>query len=267
VTNYQVRPGTVARLHQLDPSDTSGSDGNKDDGRKELEKLTARLAELQELLYAEHRHALLVVLQGIDSAGKDGTIRRVFDGVNPQGVRVASFKVPTALELDHDFLWRVHERVPGRGEIVLFNRSHYEDVLVARVHRLVPKPVWKRRYREINEFERTLTEEGTTILKFFLHIGRAEQKRRLKERLVDPTKQWKFSPSDLEDRGRWAAYMRAYEEALTNTSTRWAPWYVVPSNHKWYRDLVVSREIVHTLEGLRMRYPPLPKASRSVRVH
>ena len=263
---YQVRPGDRVHLSRLDPGDTSGFRGVKDDGRKQLEKFTRRLAELQELLYAEHKHAVLIVLQGIDSAGKDGTIRRVFDGVNPQGVRVAAFKQPTAHELDHDFLWRVHEQVPARGEMVLFNRSHYEDVLVARVHKLVPRAVWARRYREINDFERMLSNEGTTVLKFFLHISRGEQKRRLKERLDDPTKYWKFQPDDLQDRRRWAAYSLAFDDALSQTSTPWAPWYVVPSNHKWYRDLIVSERIVGTLEGLRMRYPPLPKNLRTLRV-
>ena len=263
---YMVRPGHAARLEDADPNDTSGFNGVKDDGRKRLEKLTARLEELQELLCAEAKHSLLVVLQGMDSAGKDGTIRRVFEGVNPQGVRVARFRVPTVLEDHHDFLWRVHEQVPAKGEIVLFNRSHYEDVLVTRVHGLISKPVWERRYREINEFERTLTEEGTTILKFFLHIGPGEQKRRLEERLEDPTKHWKFRESDVQERERWPAYMEAYEEAITRTSTAWAPWYVVPSNRKWFRDLFVSEQIVKTLEGFHMRYPPLPVELRGARI-
>jgi PPK2 family polyphosphate:nucleotide phosphotransferase len=250
------------RLNRVDPDDTSGFDGVKDDGRKELDKLTHRLEELQELLYAEHRHAVLIVLQGMDSAGKDGTIRRVFDGVNPQGVRVAAFKKPSEHELDHDFLWRVHEQVPARGEMVLFNRSHYEDVLVTRVHGLIKRDVWEQRYREINEFERTLTQEGTTVLKFFLHISRGEQKRRLRERIDDPTKHWKFREADLQERRRWAEYRVAYEEALTKTSTTWAPWFVVPANRKWFRDLVVSERIVNALEGLRMRYPPLPPELR-----
>jgi len=266
VKRYRVRPGAPIRLDRVDPDDASGFRGAKDDARKELERLTARLAELQELLYAEHKHSVLVVLQGMDSAGKDGTIRRVFEGVNPQGVRVASFKRPAPDELDHDFLWRVHEQVPARGEMVLFNRSHYEDVLVTRVHGLISRPVWERRYREINDFERMLTEEGTTVLKFFLHIGRGEQKRRLEERLDDPTKYWKFRETDLQDRRRWAAYMLAYEEALTRTNTTWAPWYVVPSNRKWFRDLFISGQIVGTLEGLRMRYPPLPRELRATRV-
>jgi PPK2 family polyphosphate:nucleotide phosphotransferase len=262
----EVRSGRRFRLKDVDPDDTSGFDGAKDRGQKRLTKLTARLAELQELLYAEHRRAVLVVLQGMDSAGKDGTIRAVFAGVNPQGVRVARFGKPTPDELDHDFLWRVHAQMPGRGEMTLFNRSHYEDVLITRVHRLITRPVWERRYREINEFERALVEEGTTVLKFFLHISRDEQKRRLKERLDDPTKHWKFQYADLKERRRWDEYMDAYEEAISRTSTRWAPWCVVPSNHKWFRDLVVSERIVDTLAAFGMRYPSLPPKFRSARV-
>ncbi|MGD0250900.1 MAG: polyphosphate kinase 2 family protein [Thermoplasmata archaeon] len=264
---YLVRPESPVRLDRADPNDTSGFEGVKDDGRKELEKLAVRLTKLQELLYAEHKHSMLVVLQGMDSAGKDGTIRRVFEGVNPQGVRVASFKRPSVNEHDHDFLWRVHEQTPGRGEMVLFNRSHYEDVLVTRVRGLIAKEVWERRYREINDFERMLSEEGTTILKFFFHISRGEQRRRLKERLDDPTKHWKFRETDLRDRRRWSGYMEAYEEALSKTSTKWAPWYVVPSNRKWFRDLVVSQRIVETLEGLHMRFPRLPAEYQATRVH
>ncbi|HKN05977.1 MAG TPA: polyphosphate kinase 2 family protein [Thermoplasmata archaeon] len=261
-----VRPGVRVRLSRMDPGDTSGFDGAKANSRKELEKLTARLAKLQELLYAGHEHSVLVVLQGIDSAGKDGTIRRVFEGVNPQGVRVVSFKTPSVEELDHDFLWRVHANLPARGEMVLFNRSHYEDVLVPRVHGLITKAVWERRYREINDFERMLTEEGTTILKFFLHISRGEQRRRLQERLDDPSKHWKFRQADLQERLRWAIYMKAYEEAITKTSTKWAPWHVVPSDRKWFRDLYVSQRIVAALENLRMRFPPLAAEFRTARV-
>jgi PPK2 family polyphosphate:nucleotide phosphotransferase len=263
---YMIRPGEPARLDRADPDDSSAFDGVKDDGRRRLEKLTLRLNGLQELFYAENKHALLIVLQGMDSAGKDGTIRRVFSGVNPEGVRVASFKVPAPLESEHDFLWRVHAQVPAKGEMVLFNRSHYEDVLITRVHGFIERAVWERRYRAINEFERSLTEEGTTILKFFLHISRGEQKRRLKERLDDPTKHWKFRESDIQERQRWHEYMEAYEEALTKTSTAWAPWYVVPSNRKWFRDLVVSERIVSTLENFRMRYPPLPPELRTAHV-
>jgi PPK2 family polyphosphate:nucleotide phosphotransferase len=263
---YLVRPGERVRLARWNPRDSSGFRGVKDDGRKELGRLNVRLEKLQELLFAEHRHPVLIVLQGMDSAGKDGTIRRVFAGVNPQGVRVASFKRPTAPELDHDFLWRIHAELPSRGEMVLFNRSHYEDVLITRVHGTISKDVWERRYREINEFERTLTEEGTVILKFFLHVSRREQKRRLQERLDDPTKHWKFREADLLERERWSAYARAYEDALTATSTRWAPWCVVPSDRKWFRDLVVSDRIVSELERLRMKYPRLPSEWRSKRI-
>jgi len=263
---YRVRPGSRVDLDRWDPDDTGDFRGAKDEGRAQLEKLTRRLEALQELLYAEHLRSVLVVLQGMDSAGKDGTIRRVFEGVNPEGVRVASFKRPTAVELDHDFLWRVHTVTPARGEMVLFNRSHYEDVLVPRVHRHIPRRVWERRYRSINEFERELTEEGTTVLKFFLHISRGEQKRRLKERMDDPEKQWKFREGDIEERRWWSEYRTAYEEAISRTSTRWAPWYVIPSNRRWYRDLAVSTRIVRTLTGFRMRYPRLPKTLRSARV-
>lgn len=266
MSRYLVAPGSRVRLDRYDPDDSSAFHGVKDDGRRDLAKLTARLAALQELLYAEHKHSVLIVLQGMDSAGKDGTIRRVFEGVNPQGVRVASFKVPSTHEFDHDFLWRVHEQAPARGEMVLFNRSHYEDVLVPRVLRAIERPVWERRYREINDFERMLTEEGTSVLKFFLHISRVEQKRRLEERLVDRTKHWKFRESDLIDRKMWNEFQRAYEEALSKTSTAWAPWSIVPSDRKWYRDLLVSQRIVESLERLKMRYPPLPRGLRATRV-
>jgi PPK2 family polyphosphate:nucleotide phosphotransferase len=265
LNRFLVRPGHRPRLDRIDPDDHANFPETKADAGAELVRLTARLVKLQELLYAEHKHAVLVVLQGMDSAGKDGTIRRVFDGVDPQGVRVASFKQPTPDEVDHDFLWRVHARVPALGEMVLFNRSHYEDVLVPRVHGRIGRPVWERRYREIREFERMLAGEGTTILKFFLHISRGEQKRRLQERLDDPTKHWKFREADLEERRRWNSYMRAYEDALSATTSVWAPWYVVPSNQKWFRDLFVSGRIVEALERLRMRYPLLPPALRRER--
>ena len=263
---YLVAPGSEVQLDRFDPRAIAPFPGDKDEGRRELAKLTGRLAELQELLFAEHAHAVLIVLQGMDSAGKDGTIRRVFEGVNPQGVRVVSYKVPTGPELDHDYLWRVHAQVPGRGEMVLFNRSHYEDVLVPRVLRTIPRSAVERRFREINEFERMLTEEGTTVLKFFLHISRREQKRRFQERLDDPTKHWKFRRSDLLDRRKWDAFQKAYEDVLSKTSTEWAPWQVVPSDHRWYRDWVVSDRIVRTLERLKMRYPPLPVELRGARI-
>ncbi|GAB4530339.1 MAG: polyphosphate kinase 2 family protein [Anaerolineae bacterium] len=252
---YRVEPGARVDLSQWDPNDKSAFPVGKKEGRRQLLALNQRLEALQELLYAEHKHKVLIVLQGMDTAGKDGVIRHVFEGVNPQGVRVAGFKKPTPLELDHDFLWRVHQQAPSRGEIVIFNRSHYEDVLVVRVHNLVPQAIWSRRYEHINHFERLLADEGTTILKFFLHIDLTEQKARLQARLDEPDKHWKFNPADLEERKLWPEYMKAYEDAISQTSTDWAPWYIVPANRKWYRNLVVSTVIVETLEGLNMRYP------------
>ena len=249
---HRVEPGSRVDLAKLDAGATPGFKGGKDAVGEVFDALNDQLEELQELLWAERRHKVLVVLQGLDTSGKDGTIRHVFDGVNPIGVRVASFKAPTEEELDHDFLWRIHSRVPGRGEMVIFNRSHYEDVLVARVRKLVPEAVWKRRYGQINHFERLLAETGTTILKFFLQISKKEQKRRLQERLDDPLKRWKFRTGDLEDRALWDEYTAAYEEALNRTSTAHAPWYVVPADKKWYRNLVVATVLVDALKGLNM---------------
>jgi PPK2 family polyphosphate:nucleotide phosphotransferase len=252
---YRVKPGTKVDLREWDPDETADFKGHKADGVKALEPLTARLEELQELLYAEGKHKILIVLQAMDAGGKDGTIRHVFDGVNPQGVKVASFKVPTEHELGRDYLWRVHWHVPARGEITIFNRSHYEDVLVVRVKNLAPQNVWRRRYDQINDFERLLAEEGTTVLKFYLHISKQEQKQRLQARLAKSDKHWKFSKADLKERGRWSDYVKAYEAVLSKTSTKWAPWYVIPANRKWSRNLVISRILVETLEGLNMRYP------------
>lgn len=252
---YLVRPGTDIDLSKWNPNDKGDFKGGKEDGLAEVEILNTKLEELQEVLYAEHRHKVLVVLQAMDTGGKDGVIRRVFDGVNPQGVRVASFKVPTEEERDHDYLWRIHKLVPGRGEMVIFNRSHYEDVLVVRVHNIVPPEVWKKRYEQINAFERHLTENGTTILKFYLHIDADEQKERLQARLADPTKRWKFRLGDLEERKFWRDYTEAYEDVLSKTSTEHAPWYIVPANSKWYRDLVISSVLVETLQSLDMKYP------------
>ena len=252
---YQVKPNAKLDLSKHDPADRGEFRNGKDEALPEMAKLNDRLTELQELLYAENKRRILIVLQAMDTGGKDGTIRRVFSGVNPQGVRVASFKVPTPEELAHDYLWRVHKVVPGNGEIVIFNRSHYEDVLVVRVHNIVPKEVWSKRYEQINNFERLLAETGTTILKFFLHIDLDEQKERLQARLDDPAKHWKFRLGDLDERKLWPEYMKAYEDALEKTSTDYAPWYVIPANRKWYRDLVISRILVETLEGLNMQYP------------
>ncbi len=252
---YRVDADSDVDLSQHDPADRTLFDGGKKDARLETARLNRRLEALQELLYAEGRRKLLVVLQAMDTGGKDGTIRHVFDGVNPQGVKVASFKKPTPIELAHDYLWRVHRHTPAAGEIVIFNRSHYEDVLVVRVHDLVPPEVWKRRYRHLLEFERLLADEGTTIRKFFLHISREEQKERLQARLDTPHKQWKFSRGDVAERAHWDAYIEAYEAALSRTSTDWAPWYVIPADRKWYRNLVISQILVETLESLEMRYP------------
>ncbi len=252
---YLVKPDTKVNLLKVNPNDTGDFKGGKRKGLAELEKLNDKLEALQELLFAEHKQEVLVVLQAMDTGGKDGAIRRVFDGVNPAGVRVASFKAPTPEELDHDYLWRIHKQVPGKGEMVIFNRSHYEDVLVVRVHELVPPEVWRKRFDQINDFERALAENGTTILKFYLHIDRDEQKERLQARLDDPTKRWKFRLGDLEERKRWDEYMEAYEDVFSKTSTEYAPWYIVPANRKWYRDLVISSVLVETLEDLKMKYP------------
>ncbi|RPH96074.1 MAG: polyphosphate kinase 2 family protein, partial [Calditrichaeota bacterium] len=235
-----VPPGKQIDLSQWDAEGSKGFAGDKQAGAEELLKLTQRLEILQELLYAEQKHKVLVVLQGMDTSGKDGVIRHVFEGVNPQGVRVAGFKVPTQVELAHDYLWRIHQQTPGRGEIVIFNRSHYEDVLVVRVHDLVPAKIWKRRFDHINQFEKMLAEEGTTIFKFFLHIDADEQKKRLQERLDKPEKHWKFNVSDLEERKLWPEYQNAYEEVLGRTSTKWAPWYIIPANKKWRRNLAIA---------------------------
>ncbi len=252
---YRVKPGTRVELSRWDPDDKSAFPGRKREGKQALLALNRRLERLQELLYAEGKRKVLVILQAMDTGGKDGVIRHVFEGVNPQGVKVAAFKKPTPEELAHDYLWRVHKHTPARGEIVIFNRSHYEDVLVVRVHNLVPPEVWGRRYAHINDFERMLTEEGTTIFKFFLHISKKEQKARLLARLRTPEKQWKFNVADLAERKLWSEYMRAYEDVLSKTSTEWAPWYIIPSNRKWYRNWVISTILVEALEGFHMRYP------------
>lgn len=252
---FRVKPGAKVDLSKWDPNDTGDFKGGKEKGLSELAELNSRLEALQEVLFAEHKHKVLVVLQAMDTGGKDGAIRRVFDRVNPSGVRVASFKAPTPQELDHDYLWRVHQQVPGRGELVIFNRSHYEDVLVVRVHQIVPPEVWGARYDQINEFERMLAGNGTTILKFYLHIDQQEQKERLQARLDDPTKRWKFRTGDLEERKLWPEYMKAFEDVLSRTSTAHAPWYIVPANRKWFRDLCISTILVKTLEGLNMQYP------------
>jgi PPK2 family polyphosphate:nucleotide phosphotransferase len=255
---YRIAQGRGFELDDWDPGDTKACDGGKAEARAELAKLNPKLDALQEKLYANGRHRLLIVLQGMDTSGKGGTIRRVFEGVNPSGVKVTAFKKPTEDELAHDFLWRVHPHVPGDGEMIIFDRSHYEDVLIVRVHGLVPAKRWKARYRHIRDFERMLVDEGTTILKFFLHISRDEQRERLQARLDDPEKHWKFRIGDVEERKHWDAYMEAFEDAIRETARPHAPWYVVPADHKWHRDLVVGKAIVHTLEQLDLDYPASP---------
>lgn len=252
-TKYLVKPDTKVQLKKWPTKDSDSDD--KDKSEKELEALQEELGSLQALLAAGRERKLLIVLQGMDAAGKDSTIQHVFKSVNPQGVNVAAFKVPTPVELDHDFLWRIHAKVPGKGETVIFNRSHYEDVLAVAVKDLAPKEIWQKRFEHINNFEKLLSGEGTVILKFFLHIDEDEQRKRLADRLKDPTKFWKFSANDVKERELWPAYMKAYEDALSRTSTSWAPWYIIPANVKWYRNLVILSVIVDTLKNLSMKYP------------
>ena len=250
----RVKPGKKVKLKHYDADDTLGWEkGEKTDDV--LDKTLDRMDSLQYLLYAEAKRAVLIVLQGLDAAGKDGTIRHVMSRVNPQGVQVASFKQPTPIEAAHDFLWRIHRRVPQAGHIGIFNRSHYEDVLITRVHNLVPKDVWSKRYKLINRFEEQLTDCNVTILKFFLHISKDEQKKRFMERIDDPKKCWKLSEADFAERKYWDDYTGAYEEALEKCSTEDAPWFVIPANKKWFRNLAVSRIVTETLEGMKLKFP------------
>jgi PPK2 family polyphosphate:nucleotide phosphotransferase len=251
---YRIRQGRAVDLSSWDPADTGTLDGKKA-GRKALKPLVERMDALQRLLWADGRPKLLVVLQAMDTGGKDGAIRKVFGGLNPQGVTVTGFKKPTARELAHDYLWRVHPHTPASGHVSVFNRSHYEDVLVVRVLDLVPPERWSLRYEHINAFERLLADEGTTILKFYLHISKDEQRRRLQARLDNPEKRWKFSSGDLDHRALWPDYMDAYEAMLSQTSPDHAPWYVVPANNKWYRDLVLASVVVEALESMDLTYP------------
>jgi PPK2 family polyphosphate:nucleotide phosphotransferase len=252
---FRVKPGARVRLADYDPDDTGGLK-DKSEAEKPMQRNLDRLLDLQYLLYAEGKRALLIVLQAMDAGGKDGTVRHVMSGLNPQGCRVTPFKVPSAMELAHDFLWRIHAAVPPKGEIGIFNRSHYEDVLVVRVHNLVGEKVWRARYGQINKFEESLARNDIRILKFFLHISKDEQRRRLEDRLKDPTKNWKISPADLAERKLWGAYVEAYEEALSRCSTEEAPWFIIPANHKWFRNLAVSQIIVEALAGMNMKFPP-----------
>jgi len=252
---FVVEPKREVDLSAVDAS-FKPSDKTKASAQPALAEHAQKLSNLQYLLYAENQRSLLVCLQGLDASGKDGTIRHVLGAVNPQGARVHAFKVPSPLEASHDFLWRAHQQVPAKGELVVFNRSHYEDVLVVRAHGLVPKEVWSKRYDLINDFERNLVENGTCILKFYLHIDEEEQLGRFRKRLDDPNRHWKISEADYSERKLWPEYVKAYEEALSKTSTERAPWFIVPANHKWFRNLVISEILVKTLESFEMKTPP-----------
>ena len=261
---FWVEPGSKTLLKDHDPSDTR--EWTKKSALKALLPLRRQLNELQQLLYATEKHGLLVVLQGMDTGGKDGVIKHVMSAFNPQGCQVSSFKVPSKDELAHDFLWRVHKVTPRRGMVGIFNRSHYEDVLVVRVNSLVPKAVWRRRYEAINEFEEILAESGVIVLKFFLHISKEEQKERLSDRLADPTEHWKFRAGDLDARARWNDYTVAYEEAINRCSTKHAPWYIIPADKKWYRNLLVSQILVKTLQSLEMEWPHLESEAEGIEI-
>jgi PPK2 family polyphosphate:nucleotide phosphotransferase len=254
---FIVEPGTKVRLSKVDPSYT-GKHETHEKAVPEIQANIERLGKLQYLLYADGSQSLLVVLQALDAAGKDGVIRNVFTGMNPQGTSVFGFKQPSREEAAHDFLWRAHMRAPGKGEVVVFNRSYFEDVLVVRVHKLVPHSVWSKRFELINDFETTLSRNGTTILKFFLHISPEEQLLRFKQRLDDPSRHWKISESDYSERELWPQYIEAYEDAMAVTSTKRAPWYVIPANHKWFRSLAISQIIADTMDGMGLQLPPTP---------
>jgi PPK2 family polyphosphate:nucleotide phosphotransferase len=251
---FKIAPGSKVKLKEIDPSFKDGHESHES-AADEIAQCQKKLFALQDLLYAEHRHSLLICLQALDTGGKDGAIKHVLGAMNPQGCRVAAFKQPSAEELAHDFLWRAHKAAPARGEVVIFNRSHYEDVLVVRVHNLVPKEIWSRRYDQINDFEKSLVAHSTHILKFYLHISKEEQLKRFKERLDDHAKHWKISEADYKERGFWDDYVAAYEDALSRCSTEHAPWFIIPANHKWFRNLAIARIVVEHLESLNMKYP------------
>ena len=252
---FRIAPGSKVRLAKVDPSYT-GKHASHQKALQVIQRDLARIDRLQYLLYADGGQSLLIVLQALDAGGKDGVVRHLFSGMNPQGVSVACFKQPTRYEAAHDFLWRAHQHAPGRGEVAIFNRSHYEDVLVVRVHKLVPKRVWRARYELINDFEKMLDRNGTRILKFYLHISPEEQLARFKQRLDDPGRRWKISESDYSERKLWPKYVEAFEEAMQRTSTKHAPWYVIPANHKWFRDLAISQIVASSMEDMRLKLPP-----------
>jgi PPK2 family polyphosphate:nucleotide phosphotransferase len=251
---FMVEPGAKVRLSKIDASYT-GKDETHEQALAEIQTHVERMDKLQYLLYADNHQSLLVILQALDAAGKDGVIRHLFSGMNPQGTSVFGFKQPSKYEAAHDFLWRAHLRTPATGEVVVFNRSYYEDVLVVRVHKLVPDSVWSKRYDLINDFEKTLSQNGTTILKFFLHISPEEQLSRFKQRLDDPSRHWKISETDYSERELWPQYMEAYEDAIALTSTKHAPWYIIPANHKWFRNLAVSQIIADTMDEMGLQLP------------
>lgn len=252
---YLVVPGKKVDIKDFDPNDNSIFDGEKTEGKAELSVCNRELELLQEMLWAEHKRKVLIILAGVDTSGKDGTIRSVFNAVNPQGVNVAHFDVPTRTELARDYLWRIHQKVPAEGEICIFNRSHYEDVLIVRVEGLKPESVWSKRFRHIVEFEKMLYDEGTTIIKFLLNISKDEQKRRIEKRMQNPDKHYKFDPKDIEGRKYWKEYLDAFNDMLNKTSTEYAPWYVIPANRKWYRNIVISQIIVRKLKEMNLQYP------------
>ena len=258
----RVKPGSPLKLSDHDPAATHGWD--KASAISESAKVDEQLTDLQDKMWAGAKSSVLVVLQGIDAAGKDGTVSRVMTSFNPQGCSVAPFKVPTAEEAAHDFLWRIHKRTPGKGEITIFNRSHYEQVLIVRVHKLEPRSVWSRHYDQINEFEKLLTDSGTAVVKFFLHISKDEQRQRIQSRYDDPKKRWKFSMGDLAERKLWDDYMAAYQEALSRTSTETAPWYIIPANRNWMRNLAVGSILAETMADLKPAYPPEPDLPKNL---
>lgn len=263
---YKVKPNAKFSLGSIKPNDKSERTDSKAKDALMLEQLATEINALQDILHAQAKHKVLLILQGMDASGKDGTVKHVFSECDPLGIRLASFKAPSAEELAHDYLWRVHSQVPKKGEIVIFNRSHYEDVLIVKVHDWIDEAECKRRYAQINDFERMLTETGTIILKCFLHISKEEQKVRMQERLDDPTKTWKFNPGDLNERAVWSKYMVAYENALQATSTNHAPWYVIPADSKTNRNLLISRLLLSTLKSLKLEYPPVPAEYKKISI-
>lgn len=263
---FRVRPDAEVDLGAIPTRDENLFPIDKDEGEDVMKKYAGEIDELQELFYAEGKHRLLVVFQAMDTGGKDGTIRKVFEKMDPQGIRVASFKRPSSLELAHDYLWRIHAKAPQDGEVVIFNRSHYEDIVAARVREIFPESRWSKRYEHIVNFEQMLVDEGTTILKFFLHISPDEQKERFQDRLDEADKLWKFNPGDLVDRALWPKFMEAYSDVFTRTSTAAAPWYIIPADRKWYRNLAVADILIQTLNGLEMKYPKADFDPREIKI-